>query len=314
VRLSMLDTTLVPIQWRIKLFKTMKKLLPVFLLLVLFSCLGKKDKVAETIESLTFENERNNFLSQMKTAKNAAAEIQATGADFNESLLSNPSSYLQYTSDTIKSAANLGVYLSDLNYCVMYGRSELAGKLFSSAIELSKVLGVDKNVLEFLMTRYYENISQNDSLMNVVNELFEKSATALKETEKRRQLGVIMAAYQIETLYLALGIIETYPKDILPEDMRIQVLTPLFKMVLGQQKSIEITHTFLRTLRDAADPNRTPNFAYYDQAFYELIGVYERLNVQDAIANNRGSELLNDNVVNELSEKVSAIRHEIVSI
>ena len=75
----------------------MKKLLPVFLLVLLFSCQIKKDKVTETIESLTFENERNNFLSQMKTAKNAAAEIQATGADFNESLLSNPSSYLQYS-------------------------------------------------------------------------------------------------------------------------------------------------------------------------------------------------------------------------
>ena len=137
---------------------------------------------------------------------------------------------------------------------------------------------------------------------------------ALKDAEKERLLGVTMAAYQIETLHLCLGIIETYPKDVLPQDVLIQVLTPLFKLVLGQQRSIEIIHTYLRTLRDPSDPNRTPNFAYYDQVFYELIGVYERLNVQDAIANNRVSELLNDDVVNELSEKVSAIRYEIVSI
>ena len=290
----------------------MKKLLPVFLLVLLFSCQSKKDKVTEIIESQTFINERNNFLGQMKTAKNAAAELMATGADFNASLLSDPSIYSQCFSDTIKSAAILGVYLSDLNYCIMYGRSNLGGELFNSTIELSKVLDVDKNVLVFLMTRYYENVSQNDSLMILVNKLFEKPTTALKEPEKERLLGITMAAYQIETLYLALGIIETYPKNVLPEDMRIQVLTPLFKMVLGQQRSIEIIYAFLRTLRDTSDPNLTPNFAYYDQAFYELIAVYERLNIQETTANNRGSKLLNA-FVNELSEKVSAIRNKILS-
>ena len=250
----------------------------------------------------------------MKTAKNAAAEIQATGADFNESLLSDPSNYSKYISDTMKSAANLGVYLSDLNYCIIYDQTDQGRKLFSSAIELRKVLGVDKHVLEFLMTRYNENISQNDSVMNVVNELYEKSTTGLSESSKERKLGVAMAAYQIETLHLALGVIETYPKDILPEDMRIQILVPLFKMVLGQQKSIETIHAFLRTIRDAADPNPTPNFAYYDRSFDELIGVYKRLDVSDAIANNRGPELLNDTVVNELSEKVNAIRNKVVGI
>ena len=48
--------------------------------------------------------------------------------------------------------------------------------------------------------------------------------------------------------------------------------------------------------------------------FDELVGVYKRLDVNDAIANNRGPELLNDTVVNELSEKVNAIRNKVVGI
>jgi hypothetical protein len=205
------------------------------------------------------------------------------------------------------------VYLSDLNYCVAYNQSEEVKELFNSAIALSRELGIDSNVLAFLMTRFNENISQNDSVMNVINDLYEKSTTGLSEASHDRLLGVVMAAYQIETLHLALGTIETYPKDILSEDSRMVILIPLYKFVLDQQESIKEIHTFLRTLGDASNPEKTPNYSYYDQAFMELIDVYQRLDVEDAIANNRGAELMNDAVVSELSEKVNAIRNKIVS-
>jgi hypothetical protein len=291
----------------------MKKLPIIYLLTFLFSCQPGKDQVRETAESEAFKNERNNFFSNMRTAKNTAAELQATGADFNASLLNDPANFSQYMGDSIKSAANLGVYLSDLNYCVAYNQSEEVKELFNSAIALSRELGIDSNVLAFLMTRYNENITQNDSVMNVINDLYEKSTTGLSEASHDRLLGVSMAAYQIETLHLALGAIETYPKDILPEDSRMVILIPLYKFVLDQQESIKDIHTFLRTLGDASDPGKTPNYSYYDQAFGELIDVYQRLDVDDAIANNRGPELMNDAVVSELTEKVNAIRNKIVS-
>lgn len=291
----------------------MIKILPVCLLIFLVSCQNNKDKVSEIVGLQLYENERNSFFNNMETVKNAAAELQATGAEFNGSLLTNPSHYSQYVGDSIKSAANLGLYLSDLNYCVIYGESRAAKELFSSAIALSKAIGVDKSVLEFLMDRYNENISLRDSVMMLVNDLYEKSTTGLRNTSRNRLLGVAMAAYQIETLHLALGVIETYPKDILPEDLRIQILIPLFQFVLNQQKSIETIYAFLRTLGNASDPSRTPNFYHYDRAFKELIALYRQLHADDAIANNRGAELLNDNVVNELRSKVNAIREKIIS-
>lgn len=290
----------------------MKNLISVCLFICLFSCQSGKDKVSETVQTQTFEKERNNFFNQMESAQNTAAIMQATAADFNGSLLNDPATSSEYTEDTIKSAANLGVYLSDLNYCVAYQQSDNVKDLFNAAIELSQTIGVDKNVIEFLMTRFNENISQSDSVMNVVNDLYEKSTTGLKDASKERLLGVAMAAYQIETLHLALGVIETYPKDMLPEDSRNQILVPLFKFVLEQQKSVETIHAFLRTLGDASNPDLTPNFFYYDTAFDELIGVYKKLDVSDAIANNRGSELLNDEVVLELSQKVNAIRNKVI--
>jgi len=291
----------------------MKKLFPIILLAVLFSCSSKKDKVSDVIESQALSNAKNNFLGQIDQAKDAAAAIQSTGADFNPSLLSDASLYQQYVGDTLKSAAVLGVYLSDLNYCVMYGQGEQGRVQFNSAIELGKTLGVDNNVLVYLMSRYYDNISQSDSLMNVINELFEQSTEALKDRRKERLLGVTIAGYQIESLHLGLGIISAYPKDAMPEQTRTRILTPLFDMIVSQQQTIEIIHTFLRTLRDTSNPNHTPNFSFYDQAFYELSEVYQRLEAEEKLANGRSSELLRDEVINELSDKVNVIRNEIVS-
>jgi hypothetical protein len=292
----------------------MKKLLPLFATAVLFACQPGRDKVAETVETQLFENQRNSFFAHMETAPSVAARLQATAAEFNGSLLHDPAAVSNYLGDSIKSAANLGVYLADLNYCVAYQEREVAGGLFNSAIALSKLVGIDQNVLEFLMIRYNDNISNQDSIADVINALYISSTSGLRVQSREPLLGVAMAAYQIETLHLALGVIEGYPKDILPDDSRIQILVPVFKFVLEQQEKVEIIHAFIRTLYDPSNPGKTPNFAYYDQAFSELIDVYKRLDVQEKVAGNRGAELLSDAVVAELSAKVNAIRSKIVSV
>ncbi len=288
----------------------MKKIIPVFLMALVLSCQPAKENATESQQSQSFEKERREFQSQMKSAPEAAAQIQATAADFNLSLTNNAAEYMSYTGDSLKAAANLGVYLADLNYCVAYQQGASTKELFTAAHGLSKAIGIDQNILDFLIKRYNENIDQNDSVKTIIGELYWNSTDGLQDASKERLLGVAMAAFQIETLHLALGVIATYPKDILPDDSRIQILVPLFKMVLEQQQRIETIHAFLLTIGN----EKNENFAYYDAAFKDLIDVYKRLNVNDAIANNQGSALLNDAVVNELNDKVNTIRDKIISL
>ena len=54
------------------------------------------------------------------------------------------------------------------------------------------------------------------------------------------------------------------------------------------------------------------NDEYYATSFRDLINTYEKLDVDDKIANNLGSELLNDGVMLELMSKVDMIRSEVV--
>ena len=292
----------------------MKKLIPILILAVAtWSCQPAKEKTVESAEPSNYEKQRSEFLNSMLSANEVAAQIQATAAEFNPALMNIPINYAELSADTLKRAANLGIYLADLNYSVAYKQSESTREMFNSAYNLSKSLGMDETMLRFIQQRYETNINQNDSVKSALNELFTKATESLKGPQRERVLGVAMAAYSLENLHLALGVIETYPKDILPEDSRIQILVPLFKMVLEQKPRVESIYEFLRTLGDPSDPDRTPNFAFFDKSYSELLDVYNRLHVEEAIANNQGTVLMNDAVVAELKDKVNTMREKTVT-
>ncbi|HEU5291393.1 MAG TPA: hypothetical protein VFU05_12165 [Cyclobacteriaceae bacterium] len=289
----------------------MKKLLSLLVLTTLVLSCQKNKETAQ--DSQAFDQQRDSFFANMLTPGEAAAALQATAAEFNPNLMNDPKLSSGYSTSDVKAAANLGVYLADLNYSVAYKQSANTKELFTASQELSQAIGIQQSILTFLSKRYNDNIAQNDSVQAVINELFKKSTADLKGTDREKLVGIAMAGYQIENLHLAVGIIEAYPKDMLPDDARLQILIPVFRLVLSQQKNVENIYAFLKTIADPLNPEANPNHAYYSTAFEELIAVYKKLNVEEKIANNQGVELMKDEVVQELSAKINAIRNKIVS-
>src|SRR5688572_8338596 len=291
----------------------MKKILFVLLLGSLtLSCQKSKENSenqATTADSTSFTNERNTFFSNLLAPSEAAAQLQATGAEFNASLMHDPKKYAQYASNDVKAAANMGIYLSDLNYSVAYKQTANTKEYFTAAHELSKAIGMEQGTLDFLSQRYNDNIAHNDSVKSVMKDLLAKSTQGLQGTEREKLAGVAMAAYQIENLHLALGVIDAYPDDMLPSDARTVILIPIYKMVLGQEENIQTIYNFLKSYSNPENPN----YQYYSNAFEELIAVYNRLNVDERIAKNQGIELMNDAVMKELTQKVDAIRNKVTS-
>jgi len=291
----------------------MKKILFVLLLGSLtLSCQKSKENSenqATTTDSTTFTNERNTFFSNLLAPSEAAAQLQATGAEFNASLMHDPKKYAQYNANEVKAAANMGIYLSDLNYSVAYKQTANTKEYFTAAHELSKAIGMEQGTLDFLAQRYNDNIAHNDSVKGVMKDLLSKSTQGLQGTEREKLAGAAMAAYQIENLHLALGVIDAYPDDMLPSDARTVILIPIYKMVLGQKENIQTIYDFLKSYSNPENPN----YQYYSTAFEDLIAVYNRLNVDERIAKNQGIELMNDAVMKELTQKVDAIRNKVTS-
>ncbi|HEY5919277.1 MAG TPA: hypothetical protein VIU13_17785 [Chryseolinea sp.] len=293
----------------------MKKFIALASLIILFSCQKKSEETTttEAPAAPSFENERKAFFNSLLTPSDAAARLQATGADFNASLLNDPKNVASYANNEVKAAANLGVYLADLNYSIAYKESDKVKAIFPAAHTLSKSVGIEQGILDFLMKRYNDNLAKNDSVKAVVDGLYASATKNVEGSTREKLVGIAMSAYQIENLHLALGLIKSYPKDMLPTDARTQILIPVFRAVLEQKNNVEIIYGFLKSISDPANPDQNPNYPYYAQAFEELIAVYKKLNVDEMIANNKGIELMNDAVVAELSSKVDAIRSKIVS-
>jgi hypothetical protein len=147
-----------------------------------------------------------------------------------------------------------------------------------------------------------------------VNALFDTSTRGLQGTDHERLVGIAMAAYQIENLHLALGVIEDLSKGSMPDDQRAQALVPLFQMVVDQKNNVEITYGFLKSITDLTNPDKNPNYPYYGNAFMELIDVYNRLSVNGKIESQQVIALWNNEVFRELNDKVNLIRTKIVSV
>lgn len=292
--------------------KEMKRLLFIlFIASVIVSCQKSKESTETTDER--FMKEREVFFNNLQDPAEVAAQLQATAVEFNPALMNDPKKYTQYMNDQVKAAANLGVYLSDLNYSVAYTQSANTKELFNAAHELSKAVGIEAGVLELLAKRYADNLANNDSAKTVIENLYAKATKDLRDTDREKLVGIAMAGYQIENLHLASGAIESFPKDMLPTDVRMNILVPIFQVLLKQKNNVQITYDYLKSIADPSDPDKNPNYPYYANAYQELIDVYSRLNVDEKIANNQGDQLLNDAVAAELRTKIDAIRNKVVS-
>ncbi len=278
----------------------MKQLLIVVLFVATFVSCGRKEANQPTspVESRAFELERENFFSSLKNLDDVSRMAQGT-ISFNVDFLNDPERFFQYNSSKVNAAANLGVYISDLNYCILFKKNEEARKYFHAAYELSKSIEVDKSILEFLKVRYEKNIEQNDSVKLVINQLLGQSTAGLKGTDRERLAGIAMAGYQIENLHLALATLSSQP-DVLTDE-QAQTQKQLMQYILEQRENFEIIYNFVRVNSDPADPDKNPNYPFFDNALRELIVVYRDV-----------TEI--DSQFKELQEKVDALRNKIVTL
>jgi translation initiation factor 2 beta subunit (eIF-2beta)/eIF-5 len=261
-----------------------------------FSCGRKQESNSiSSPESRTFILERENFFNSLKNQEDVSNLISTV--DYKSDFLNDPNKYYQYTSNSIKAAANLGVYISNLNYCIVFKEKEAIKKYFNASYELSKAIQIEQSFLEFLMKRYETNIEQNDSVKVVIHQLFNQATAGLKDTDRERLAGIAMAGYQLENLHLLLSTLASLPDKLTPQqsDIRQQILQYIFEY----QGKFEVIYQFIRANSDPLDPDKNPNYPFFDNGLRELIDVFRSISQQDPQLDN-------------LTEKVNALRNGIV--
>jgi len=282
-----------------------------FLSLGLWSCgsspkedKSKSDEFKDAEESL--KDEIENVVYNIPSPHEIPYLLQATGADFNQSLLSDRKKAESYLTKTDKIALNLGIYASDIGYLSSYDKTQEAIDYLSTAKSLADNLGVIGSFDSEILKNFEANISNKDSLAALLDKAIQKTGVYLKDDSRNKLAALIVAGSFVEGLYITTGVISTYPKDLLPNDQRNIILTPLVRIILEQEKSVNELVKMLGSVKPEEEPITT-----ILSELTSLQSYYKALNIDEQIKNNKGSEVLNDKNLAEITKLVSKLRKSI---
>jgi hypothetical protein len=232
--------------------------------------------------------------------------LQATGAEFNQSLLNDRKKVDSYLTRNDKAALNLGAYVSDIGYLSSYDKTQEAIDYLGSTKKLADNLGVlgsfDVNVVK----RFESNISNKDSLANLMNDAVLRTDKYLKDDSRNKLAALMITGSFIEGLYISTGLVKSYPKNLLKDDQRNLILTPLMRVILQQEKSVDELTKMLSTV-EQVEP-----ITSIQADLVSLQASYRALNIDEQIKNNRSDLVLTDKNLIEITSIVEKMRKQIV--
>jgi len=233
-------------------------------------------------------------------------KIEATGADYNESLINSLDKADSYMLTNYKSALNLGVYASDIGYLSSYNKTQEALNYLNASKGIADHMGITGAFDVALLKRFENNLGSRDSLADIINESIGKADQYLRDEDRTKVAVMVLAGSFIEGLYISTKLVETYPKDILPEDARNLILSDVIRTVLEQKDPLGDLIVMLKGLGEDSEA------AGLITGLEELKGNFDELNIEEKIKENRGDLVLTDQTLTTITAKVNEIRSGIV--
>jgi hypothetical protein len=227
--------------------------------------------------------------------------LQATGADFNQGLINSRAKSDQYVTRSDKAALNLGVYAADIGYLSSYEKTQEAIDYLATCKTLAENLNVAGSFDLEMLQRFEANIANKDSLALLINAAVDKADDYLKSDNRTKLAAQVIAGSFIEGLYIATGLVKSYPKD-LPDDSRNLILTPVIKTVLDQKESVSEVRKMLSTVE------QTDIITNLSSELEQLEKAYAGLNIEEQIRNNRADLVLTDKNLTEITNIVERLR------
>ena len=232
--------------------------------------------------------------------------LEATGADFRVDFVNDLSKVDQYLTSNDKSALNLGVYATDIGYFSSYSQSQEALKYMEACQKLADKIGVSSAFDIKLMSRFEQNVGNNDSLAALVNDAMKIAEEKLEEADRLTMTALVLSGSFIEGLYISTRVIEDYPKDQLSEENRNIILEPLMRIVLDQKMALLDLISVLKHIE------QDETITYLIVEMNVLRYQYDELQaLVDKINNNTGGVVLHQHDLRDITAEIKRIRKDI---
>jgi hypothetical protein len=250
----------------------------------------------------TLKDQISDIMDNLPSPSEIPYLLQATGAEFNQSLVNDSKKVDQYTLKNDKAALNLGVYAADIGYLSSYEKTQESITYMATVKTLADKLGVIGSYDMSEMVRFESNIANKDSLTSILDNSVKKTKEYLKDDSRDKLAALVLTGSFIEGLYISTGLIKSYPKNLLPDDSRNLVLTPLIRVILEQEKSVNELVKMLATV-EQVDPITT-----LSADLTSLQASYRALDIEEQIKNNKASLVLSDKNLLEITTIVEKMR------
>lgn len=280
------------------------------LMLMLSSCgssSGDKERNSEDFRAAEqdLKEQIEEVVYNIPSPSEIPALLQQTGAEFNAALLNDKSKVDQYITRSESAAINLGIYVTDIGYLTAYDKTQEAIDYMNVCKTLADNLDILGAFDSDLLKKFEANLSDKDSLARLLDSTVKRTEIFLKNGDRNKLAALVITGSFVEGLYISTGLVSSYPKDILPDDVRNQVLTPLIRVILEQEKSVD------ELVRMVESVDQTGLLATLLPDLKALQQTYEVLDIEEQITNNRGDLVLTDQNLVQIGVIVERMRKNI---
>jgi hypothetical protein len=226
---------------------------------------------------------------------------------FNESLL-NPNENISNYSKMNSKALNLGIYGADLGYVTLYDQNAKAISYLSTVESLAKDLGISGAFDKSFLERFEANSDNEDSMLVILTDAFRKGDNFLKENERKNTSALILTGGWLESMHFA--------SKLYKESNENKIL-----MRIGEQKqSLETIIELLEKYNeDGGSDDIIADFKMLNESFQKIKVTYKYVepvtDVENKVTTIKNKMVidLNEELANEIIEKVSTIREKVIS-
>lgn len=221
---------------------------------------------------------------------------------YYKDIVNTPKKALIYVGDK-KVAANMGVYLADMNYGI--GAKALkANESFSAVMELSKKLGLEKQFTQVILDRLNnENISATEA-SELLDRILKDSKNKFSEAKQTEIYNFLLFGNYIEKLYLVSSVLSKSLDSDLPEAVKSNLNRSLLILMAKQGKPLEELSKLMVDYSSELVAHRD---------IQGLLKLYKQLAAnKDKIVNLAPADIYKNKNITDIQKNIETIRARIV--
>lgn len=134
-------------------------------------------------------------------------ELSSWGVEYNNTFLIDPKKPMNSSNEFYKALA-LGIYNIDMSYAMANNKGEDVLKYMKTVVVTADALGLKSAIDQMIGKRTEKNLSNRDSMLRIVDEIYVKSDSYLRTNERVYTASAVFAGSWVESLFLTCKLTE----------------------------------------------------------------------------------------------------------